>query len=353
MTLTAFHAEQSPGSHAESDKPTAPAVFADVRSEFAALVSGCGLFDLSTRARIAVAGADRVRWLNGMISNKVRDLAAGRGVYAFVLNPQGHILGDLYAYNRGDSFLLETEQSQLEKLLNLFRRYIIMDKVELADISDELVALGITGGKSRSIMAAAGFELPELQPLEVRALSWQETKATLVRGDGEQQESYQVWLAPEGAAKLWNTLRQNGATPVGTAALELYRIALGVPRYGVDIHERDLPQETGQMRALNFNKGCYIGQEIVERIRSRGNVHRKFTGFLVEGPLPAPETKVRAEGSDKDAGEITSSASLPVAGGEQPVALGYIRHEAAVPGKNLQAGEANVAVTETPFAGVW
>ncbi len=92
-------------------------------------------------------------------------------------------------------------------------------------------------------------------------------------------------------------------------ALELYRIALGVPRYGQDIRERDLPQETEQARALNFNKGCYIGQEIVERIRSRGNVHRKFTGFLVSGPPPALGTKIQVQA--KDVGEITSSATIP------------------------------------------
>ena len=137
---------------------------------------------------------------------------------------------------------------------------------------------------------------------------------------------------------------------MGPEAQEVHRIALGIPRYGQDIRERDLPQETEQTRALHFSKGCYIGQEIVERIRSRGSVHRKFTGFLVDGPLPAPGTKIQLDG--KDLGEITSAASLPVEGGERRVALGYIRREAATPGKVLQAGDATAIVAELPFAGI-
>src|SRR6202049_2975232 len=119
--------------------------FAQVRTEFGALLSGCGIYDLSARAKIALTGGDRVRWLNGMVTNNIRDLAKGNGVYAFLLNPQGHILGDLYAYNRGDSLMIDTDQSQLEKLLATFDHYIIMDDVELANVSDKLTTVGIAG----------------------------------------------------------------------------------------------------------------------------------------------------------------------------------------------------------------
>jgi aminomethyltransferase len=134
---------------------------------------------------------------------------------------------------------------------------------------------------------------------------------------------------------------------VGQDARELYRITLGVPRYGQDIRERDLPQETEQARALNFNKGCYVGQEIVERIRSRGNVHRKFTGFRINGAPPAPGTKVQVQA--KDVGEITSSAVIPTPGSGQPVALGYLRRELAIPGKELEVAGARAIVSDLPF----
>jgi|SRR5882672_7919473 len=324
--------------------------FGDPRAEFQALISGCGVFDLSSRAKIRLTGEDRVRWLNGMVTNNVRDLAPDHGVYAFLLNPQGRILGDLYAYNRGASLLVDTAQSQLAKVLEIFDRYIIMDDVEVSDVSAKLTAAGVTGTGSRAVMKAAGIEVPVLRPLEVRDLTWREIPITLVRGEDEKREAYEIWLAPEHAGKLREALRAYGAAPVGTAALELYRIARGIPRYGQDIRERDLPQETEQMRALNFTKGCYVGQEIVERIRSRGAVHRTFAGFLIDGPLPAPGTKIQAE--DKDVGEITSAASLPLADGDRAVALGYIRREVAESGKSLQAGEAKATVVATPFAGV-
>jgi folate-binding protein YgfZ len=138
---------------------------------------------------------------------------------------------------------------------------------------------------------------------------------------------------------------------VGSEALEVQRIVAGIPLYGVDIRERDLPQETEQMRALNFNKGCYVGQEIVERIRSRGNVHRKFTGFLVEGAaaITAGEKIISAE---KEAGEVTSVATLNTPAGERTIALGYIRREIGIPGREVMLGTTKATVTQLPFTGV-
>jgi folate-binding protein YgfZ len=324
------------------------AAYRDPWSEFAEMVSGCAIYDLGWRAKIELTGKDRVRWLNSMVTNNVRDLAPGGGVYAFVLTPQGRILADLYVYNRGESLLIDTDQFQAAKLVEIFRRYIIMDKVELNNISDKLTAIGITGPKSREVLQRAGFELPQLGGLQLAEVIWQGINLRLVRREDGKRESYEVWLGPEKVEQLWSALVKAHATPVGSEVLELYRIANGIPAYGQDIHDRDLPQETGQMRALNFTKGCYIGQEIVERIRSRGNVHRAFTGFEIEGSLPAPGTKLELEG--KEVGEITSAASLPLTDGERPVALGYIRREAAASGNVLFYGQARSAiVTELPF----
>jgi folate-binding protein YgfZ len=324
---------------------------ADPRAEFSSLLSGCGVFDLSNRAKISLSGYDRVRWLNGMITNKVRDLPAGQGIYAFVLNPQGHILGDLYAYNRGESLLVDTDQSQAEKLLGIFRKYIIMDKVEVTNLSDQLTAIGVAGPKIREALRAAGFELQQLEPLQFVDVTCRNLSLSVVRTDNPAVESYEIWLDAEQVPVVWDALTKAGATPVSTATLELFRIACGIPRYGQDIRERDLPQETEQLRALNFTKGCYIGQEIVERIRSRGTVHRKFTGFEVQGRLPDVGTKIQSEG--KDVGEVTSAASLLLPSGECSVALGYIRRESVRPGQQLQAGNAHLAVSDMPFAGIF
>lgn len=322
--------------------------FGDARAEFAALRDDCGVYDLGWRAKIAATGKDRVRWLNGMVTNNIRDLEENNGVYAFLLNPQGRILGDLFAYNRGDSFLLDTDQSQAPKVLEGLGRYIIMDEVKLTNISDSLTAIGAAGPKARQVLAAAGFMVPELQSLQVSKVEWNGQNLDLVRTDNPALESYEIWLEPGRVNLVWDGLIKAGARAAGTTALELLRIASGRPRYGQDIRDRDLAQETGQERALNFSKGCYIGQEIVERIRSRGNVHRKFTGLVLESTSATPGARIESE--DKEVGEITSVAEMPTSGGEKLLGLGYVRREAA--DKPLTANGARVTPADLPFKDV-
>lgn len=341
MPLTSPHNDVSVSAHAPW-----PARFGNVTDEFVALKSTCGVYELPERAKIKLTGSDRVRWLNGMVTNNVRDLATGHGAYAFLLNPQGHILGDMTAYNRSDHLLLESDRTQTEKLLSTFDHYIIMDDVEVANVAEQWATIGVTGPKSAGVLKAAGIELQELQLLEIAEVSWQGSKSSVIRGNDEKYSSYTIWIAPEHAVALRQSFVNAGAVLVGHNALEIYRIALGVPRYGQDIRERDLPQETEQARALNFNKGCYVGQEIVERIRSRGNVHRKFTGFRLSGAACAPGTKIQVQG--KDVGEVTSSVAVPASDGEHSVALGYVRRELA--GKEVEIGGSRAIVTELPFA---
>jgi len=349
MTLTTLPGAD-PSEH--SSAATAPD-FGDARAEFETLLSGSGLYILSSRAKIAVTGGDRVRWLNGMATNNVRDLATGHGVYAFLLNAQGRIQADLYVFQRGDSLLVDTERAQREKVLELFDHYIIADDVEIADVSDKLTAIGLTGPESLHVLERAGIAVPDLAHMQFADAAWQhalqEKTVTLLRAGEEAGESWQLWIAPELASELWGALLQAGARPTGTTALNLFRIARGIPQFGVDIRDRDLPQETGQTRALNFTKGCYLGQEIVERIRSRGAVHRQFTAFLVEGTLSGPGVKiVAADQEEKEVGEITSSAILPLPSGDRPVALGYLRREAAE--KDLRAGAAKLKPSSLPLA---
>jgi len=382
MGLTVLQAQVEalrPQTVGEYRGATVAARFSDREAEFAALRASCGVYDLGYRAKISLTGGDRVRWLNGMVTNNVRDLQPGHGVYAFLLNPQGRILGDLYGYNRGDSIVVDTDRSQVEKILATFDHYIIMDDVEVKELfsRDEgvrgsaspdaipnqgaadassakpITALGIAGPKARKVLAASGIQIPEMQPLEITeakcTCGCECTTCPVVRGDDPTVESYELWLAPADVKKTWAALVQHGATPVGSEALELWRIVSGTPLYGVDIRERDLPQETEQSRALNFSKGCYIGQEIVERIRSRGAVHRKFCGFSADsnaGMTPGANVSF----ADKAVGEITSVASL---GAGQPLlALGYIRREVAVPGKEVLIGASRAEVRELPFRGI-
>jgi folate-binding protein YgfZ len=339
---TALHASSAEAISGAGDSGSASA-------EFQSLISGCGIYDLSLRAKIRLTGSDRVRWLNGMVTNNIRDLAPNHGVYCFLLNAQGHIQADFYAYNMGDSLLVDTDAQLREKVLAHFDKFIIMDDVEVADVTATLGVIGVAGPQARAVMRAAGIEMPELAPLEMCTPKCDCDcgclQCTVVRGDEAAGESYEIWLAPDQMKSAWDALVAAGAIAVGADALEMHRIGRGIPLHGVDIRERDLPQETGQLRALSFTKGCYLGQEIVERIRSRGAVHREFAAFLIDGPVPAPGTKIQAD--EKEVGEITSSADLPRAEGSRAVALGYLRREAR--SKTLRAGAATLKPTPLPI----
>ncbi|MGD0568723.1 MAG: glycine cleavage T C-terminal barrel domain-containing protein [Candidatus Sulfotelmatobacter sp.] len=339
---------------------TTTARFGDPREEFSALLNGCGIYDLGFRARISLAGNDRVRWLNGMVTNNIRDLAVGHGVYSFLLNPQGRILGDMFVYNLGETLAVETDRSQVEKIVATFDHYIIMDDVEVADVGEQQTTLGVAGPKSRAMLNAAGIEVPELKPLQMITprcnCDCGCMECTVVRGEDVGRESFEIWLAPNDVYKTWQALVAAGVAPVGSEALEMQRIVAGVPLYGVDIRERDLPQETEQMRAINFNKGCYVGQEIVERIRSRGNVHRKFVAFAVEGGAPiAAGAKIvsgKAGEGQKEVGEVTSAATLSTPSGERTIALGYIRREVGVPGREVWIEAAKATVIQVPIENI-
>jgi folate-binding protein YgfZ len=316
----------------------------DSRRELTALVAGCGIYR-PNRVLFSITGKDRTRWLNGMVTNNIRDLKPGRGVYSFVLNSQGHILGDLYVFNRGESLIAEIENSQADGLLQILKRYIIMDKVEIELLSGQIAVLGIAGPKAAEALRSAGLGR-DLEQLEFADLVVNGSRLTLVRQDNPSYATYEVWAPVEQVEAVWNVLVSAGAEEAHEQSLEMFRILCGIPKVGQDIRERALPHETGQERALNYTKGCYIGQEIVERIRARGNVHKTFVGFEVDGPVPAAGTKVQSAG--KDVGELTSIASAPLK--QKQLALGFIRREALAAGEPLSAGDATVKPVSLPFS---
>jgi folate-binding protein YgfZ len=351
MTMTELTENLRGLRHEEYRGSQTVSAYSDTGREFRALVDEAGIYDLTWRTKLLVTGKDRIRWLNGMITNNVRDLAVGQGVYNFLLTSQGRILADLYTYNRGDFLLVDTDQCQVEVLLSILRRYIIMDQVEIQKADDQLRAVCLAGPNSRALLSRILGHVPELKPLEIVSATWKNGELTLVGGDWPGAAAYQIWLAEANRTPLWQELVNAGAVEVGSEAVEHFRIACGIPHYGQDIRERDLPQETEQMRALSFTKGCYIGQEIVERIRSRGAVHRKFTGFQLAGPLPPIGSKAQSEG--REIAEITSTATLPSDGGHLNVALGYMRRQLALPGNTIEIAGATATVSDLPFREVF
>jgi folate-binding protein YgfZ len=324
--------------------------FGSPAAELDALRHGCAVFDLGWRSKLVASGEDRVRWLNAMVSNNTRDLRQDFGNYSFVLNAQGRIQGDLLAFNRGDFYLLETEAAQMPALRSFFERYIIMDDVELGEISDRLTSIGVAGPRAAEMLCAAGLKPGAAHVGQLLDGSWNGIGFSLVRDPVEQRNWYELWLAPENVEAVWRALTEAGAAPVGAVALEWQRILLGLPRVGVDIGPRELPQETGQSYALNFSKGCYIGQEIVERIRSRGQVHRLLMGLVVEGDAPAHGSPVTA--GDKEVGEIASSVKMVLDGVECTPALAYLRRNLVAElneSEPLRVGESRARIASLPF----
>ncbi len=321
--------------------------FSGTSSELRTLYIGAGAFDLGWRGKIIITGQDRERWLNGMLTNNVRDLPLNHGNYNFLLNSQGRILGDMYVYNRGEYLLLDTDQAQVPAIMKTLDHFIIMDDVELSDAGETLTAIGVCGQDSSSVLETAGISGAGLQPLELRDLTIDTFGITVVRGPEQKPDWYEIWVGTGNAPAIWELLNKAGAQPVGANALELWRVLHGIPRYGLDIRERDLPQETEQGQALNFTKGCYIGQEIVERIRSRGQVHRKFTGFEFESGIPALG---KIEDNGRVVAEITSAAQIPTDAVEKFVGLGYVRRETGLPGSVIQLNGTSGKIVSLPFA---
>jgi folate-binding protein YgfZ len=330
--------------------------------EIEALTTGAAIHDLGWMRRVAVRGADRFRWLSGMVTNTVNDLFPNTGAWNFVLNAQGQIQGDLTVWRLGEEMSaqrrspesisvqsadrllgtpfagesgleLEIAADQIEKLLAHLNRFIIMDDVELVPQGEEQVgeagsvtAVGLTGPLAGEVLERVGLQAVG-NAMAGTGVEWNGWDLRILRVYGVLVPHYEFWLPSAGLAKLWSCLRAAGAAPVGCASLESFRIAEGIPAYGIDISERDLPQETAQMRALHFAKGCYLGQEIVERIRSRGNVHRHLRPLELSGPVPAAGAELRLDDGTA-AGHITSAMELPLRSGRRVFALGMIRSDA-------------------------
>ena len=315
-----------------------PEAFEPLPREITALAHSAAVFGMGWMRRVAVRGEDRFRWLSGMVTNTVNDLGRQSGTWNFVLNPQGRILGDLYVWREGDELTLEIAGDQLERLLAHFEHFIIMDDVELVRLGEKLgaeeTALGLVGPEAAEVLERMGLQ-GQVEPMTSLRREWNGRNLVIQRGYGALVPHFTIWTPVARLEKLWHSFSTAGALSVGAASVEAFRVAEGTPTYGVDIAERDLPQETSQMRTLHFNKGCYLGQEIVERIRSRGNVHRHLRQLEMDGPLPPAGTELNMASieneqgqKEKVAGNFTSATELPLESGNRRFAIAMMRGDA-------------------------
>jgi folate-binding protein YgfZ len=332
VLLAALQAQEASLETARYCGTLTPSVFDGLPGEMDSLLHSTGVSDLGWRGKIQVTGSDRLRWLNGMVSNTVQSLPEGEGNYSFLLSVQGRIQGDCYVYQRSGDLLLDTGFDQIPALMRHLDHFIIMDDVELADVSHQWTALSLAGPGAPRVLATLGFAPPASSVQNARMSSTRigEVPCTIIEAYHVAVPRFELWFAPEHVLAIWETLQAAGATPCGLEAMEALRVLEATPLYGIDLNDRDLPQETAQTRALNFSKGCYLGQEIVERIRSRGKVNRQFRQFALQGGQPSQlplHLPIDLRSGEQSVGRITSTASLSSAGLPQALALGFIRIE--------------------------
>jgi glycine cleavage system T protein len=347
--LADYHVSQG-ATLAEYRGGLVPARFTDPHAEHRAVREAAGLFDFSFRAKFSVTGADRVRFLQGMVSNDVKELAPGSGVDATMLNAQGQILADLRIYCDEDRFLIDTDADLREKAMQTLRRYMIADKVVFEPLAT--YALAFQGPRARPLLEKTlHIDLPELAEHAHFRTNFAGFPLRIVRASSTGEDGYEVWMAHKAMMGVWGAACGQAPTyemlPCGTEALEALRIEAGIPRYGAELGEDTLLLEAGLTNAVSFTKGCYIGQEIVERSRSRGHVNWKLVGLITSAPEPpSPESKLISEG--KEVGEVTSACASPTL--QKTIALAYVRREAAAPGTKLVlASGIPVEVVALPF----
>ncbi|HEY8153068.1 MAG TPA: glycine cleavage T C-terminal barrel domain-containing protein [Myxococcota bacterium] len=313
---------------------------------------GAGLFRLEGRGLVAVEGADRVRWLNGMLSNDVATLAAGRersGCYALLLSRIGRILADVHVLLREGSFWLETEQAAVAPLLATLGKYIIADDVRLTEIGAAWERLALEGPAAGAVFAIAAGEAPGLAPDAADAFAIAGAPVLAGAWGVSGEEALQLFAPVGSGAAVAQALRQAGAghglVEAGEDVLEVLRVEAGTPRYGRELSEAVLPAEVGLVRAISTTKGCYTGQEIVARMATRGGASHALVGLALAGVfVPAPGARVSEQAAP--VGEVTSAALSASAGA---IALAFVRRAHAAPGAELAVEGRAARVTPLPF----
>src|SRR5262245_5107738 len=321
----------------ERDVWLLPAHFGNSAAEYAAVRSAAGLMDLSYRGLLQVTGPDRLAFLQGMLSNDLRILKPFTGQYATLLTQQGKVIADVRVLCAINSFYLDFLEALKEKIVAHLNRYLVADEVEIADRSNEYATLTIQGPQSEVLLGqlVGQAELPA-HPLQHAMANIDAAAICIVHASHTGENGFDLIgptaKLPNIAQKLTETGKQFSAAWVGEEAQNILRIEAGIARYGVDFTEDNLLLEVGLDNAVSFNKGCYLGQEIVERVRSRGHVNKKLVGLTFESQKSASPGDVIAF-TDRPVGTITSSVHSPALG--RPIALGYVHKECWSPDTRL------------------
>lgn len=332
-----------------------PSSYGDVLFEYAAIRErGAGLIDLSCRGRLLVSGSEAVPFLNGLITNDMKTLAANHWMPAVFPNVQGRILASIRVIHQAssDSFLIDTEPATHGQVLKIIERFTLAGDFHVTDVTEQTALLSIQGANAQEIIRTLfGDDAANLEQNQLTQTNWEQTSLTVIRASHTGANGYDLIVAATSAAALWEALVHAGARPVGFDAVEILRIEAGQPRFGIDMDETNVVSETGLDDAVSFTKGCYLGQEIIARIKYRGHVAKKLSGLMLD-----PTTNIDREGKinsadGKEIGRVTSTTFSPHLGGV--IALAYLKYDylAASTEVIVRSGDSEfpARVVELPF----
>ena len=332
--------ERSEGAQlAEFEGCELPEHFAGLETEYRAARERAAIFDTNWNAIFLVGGRDRVQYFHNITSNDIKTLPEGRGTLALLLNPQGRILAELEIYALPDKLLVCSHASQRERTLSTLKKYIIGSKVEIEDATERTGSFAIEGPRAAEVARnACGVEIEALPEMGICATNIDGISCWLLRRSHFGAPGAEIICPRENLSALWRkglaAVRELGGAPIGMAALNALRLEAGVPWFPVDFNDAMIPHEAAlENTHISFTKGCYTGQEIVERVRSRGHVNRKRVSLKFStSDAPPAGTKLSAGGAE--VGFITSAAYSPSA--RCAIGMGYVRREHFAPGTPLE-----------------
>ena len=333
-----------------------PARFGDFGSEYRAIRRAVALVDTNFRALFSLSGPDRHRYLNAVLTSNVRDLKAGQGSIGLLLTPQGHILAEVETFALGDRILASSHAMVRDRTFSTLDKFIIMDDVNLEDLTPSRGTLDLLGPHAADLITSLAqvdiSALPEAAHVEAKLAS---IPCRIIRHTWVGHPAATLVVAREQLNPLWQELvrrvRANAGAPAGMEALNSIRLESGAAWFGQDYDDKNIPHETGlELSHINYEKGCYTGQEIVERVRSRGHANRRLTGLqFLDAKAPAAGTKLLVPGDPpgKEAGHVTSAGFSPLLG--RRIGLGYVRREHSALGTRLDASGAAAEVISLPL----
>ena len=321
--------------------------FGDPAAEYEAVRRNVAVADVSDRTQVSLAGDDRANFLHNLCTNDIRKLVPGGGCEAFLLDAQGRILAYVFVFSRDDSIIVESSPGHTDAILSQLDRYLIREKVELSDASQAWGELLLAGPRISEVLEKLGAQLPGAEPTSNGETHVAGHAVQLRRVDLSGTGSFLIAAQRGALLDVWNALCNAGTTPIGAAAVDTARIEAGSPMYGVDILPRSLPQEIARDdRAINFTKGCYIGQETVARIDARGHVNKFLVGVCFKGrEVPAADTPL-SNGSS-EVGNVTSATFSGTL--DAPLAMAYVKRGCEGEGQALESPNGQATIVKLPL----